>query len=125
MTDQSDQPTFSKDQLRYLDACPNGEARTIQASACGVTIARTVDKRTVMLGQTAEGGGGAEQHMTVNTTGDIIWPESAVLRELQREVDDLRERIERAVEASDTDGGSASDAIQDMLAILNQGQGGE
>jgi hypothetical protein len=37
---------------------------------------------------------------------------------LTDERDLLKKRIERAIEASDNDGGSASDAIQDMLAIL-------
>lgn len=35
----------------------------------------------------------------------------------------LETRIQRAIEASDNDGGSAGDAIQDMLAILRSDEG--
>lgn len=49
-------------------------------------------------------------------TTELLSTDLDLLEELIMEKPDTR--IERAIEASDNDGGSASDAIQDMLAIL-------
>ena len=40
-------------------------------------------------------------------------------QDLEDRVRELEQRIRLAILASDNDGGSASDAIQDMLAILD------
>lgn len=45
-------------------------------------------------------------------------PLSEIVLRLLDDHDDLAGRISKAIDASDNDGGSASDAIQDMLAIL-------
>jgi hypothetical protein len=54
--------------------------------------------------------------VTDEATVELVWRERDQLR---IKVERLENRISAAVDASDNDGGSASDAIQDMLSILH------
>ena len=86
---------------------------TWEGADCGWRVAAPGIDALIRFTTEAEAIAAAEAHRAA------VVESSPEVEALRRERDELRARIDAAIAASDNGGGSASDAIQDMLEILN------